>query len=188
MQRGLFGKEAPKVLGRDGRDIDGVAVEALRQQSSYDSQRHGPGVRRKPTHVVHVIDVAAQFLIHGRCADWRLPNSALIWQYEEQVPERRAVIGPIMSRVSSACATRQVIVKKYGDRDFVDPGQRQPPSAYPAREVLILSEVAGNGVRGIPALGQAMLERGGLRPDGAGDEPINFGDVRALGGIHGDLR
>ena len=91
--------------------------------------------------MVHVIVVAALLLIHGRCADWRLPNSALTSQYEEQVPERRTVIGAVMSRVSSACATRQVIVNKYGDRNFVDPGQPHPPGAYPAREVLDLSEV-----------------------------------------------
>jgi hypothetical protein len=66
--------------------------------------------------------------------------------------------------------TWQVIVKKYGDRDFVDPGQRRAPGAYPARKVRDLSEVAGNAVGSVPAFRQAMHERSGARPDRAGNE------------------
>ena len=67
--------------------------------------------------------------------------------------------------------------KKYGDRNFVDPGQRQTPGADPAREVRHLSDVAGYGMRGVPALGQVTLERDGVRPDGTGGEPINLDDA-----------
>ncbi|HEY8709207.1 MAG TPA: hypothetical protein VIM34_14560 [Burkholderiaceae bacterium] len=112
--------------------------------------------------MVHLIVVAAQFLIHRRRADWRLRNGTLSAKYDEQVPERRAVIRPVVPRVPSTCATRQVVVKKYGDRDFVDPAQRQPPGADPAREVRHLGDVAGNGVRRVPALGQVTLERNGM--------------------------
>jgi len=138
--------------------------------------------------VIHVIVVATQFLIHGRRADWWLCNGTLRAKHGEQVPKRRAVIGPVVPRVSSASATRQVVVKEDGDRDFVDPGQRQPPGADPARKVRHLSDVAGNGVRGVPALGQVMLERDGVRPDGTGGEPIDLDDARVLSGIHGDLQ
>ena len=188
MQHGLLGKEAPDVLGRDGLEIDGVAIEALRQQSSDDPQHHGSRRRSKSAHVIHVIVVAAQFLIHRPRADWRLRNGTLSAQHDEQMPKRRAVIGPVVPRVSSTRAARQVVVKKYGDRDFVDSGQRQPPGAGPAREVRHLSDVAGNGVRSVPALGQATLERSGMWPDGAGGEPIDLDDARVLSGIHGDLR
>ncbi|MBC7733847.1 MAG: hypothetical protein H7306_18465 [Bacteriovorax sp.] len=140
MQRGLLGKEAPDVLGRDGLDIDGVATEALRQQPPNDPQHHGSALRREPTYAVHVIVVATQFLIHRRRADWRLGNSTLPAKHDEQVPKRRAVIGPVVPRVPSTCATRQVVVKEDGDRDFVDPGQRQPPGADPAREMGHLGE------------------------------------------------
>jgi len=121
-------------------------------------------------------------------ADWRLRNGTLRAKHNEQVPERRAVIGPVVLRVSSARAARQVVVKEDGDRDFVDPGQRQPPGADPAREVRHLSEVAGNGVCGVPALGQVTLERGNVRPDGTGEEPIDLDDAQVLSGIHGDLQ
>jgi len=33
-----------------------------------------------------------------------------------------------------------------------------------------------------------MLVRDGVRPDEAGGEPVNFGKVRVLSGIHGDLQ
>ena len=124
MQRSLLGEEAPYVLGRDGLDIDGVAIEALRQQPPNDPQHHGPALRREPTNMVHVIVVATQFLIYGHGADWRLRKGALRAKHNEQVPKRRAVIGPVVPRASSACAARQMVVKEDGDRDFVDPGQR----------------------------------------------------------------
>ena len=188
MQRGLFGKEAPDVLRRDGLDIDGVAIEALRQQPPDDPQHHSPALRREPAHMVHVIVVATQFLIHRPGADRRLRDSALRAKHDEQVPKRCAVIGPVVPGVSSTRATRQVIVKEDGDRDFVDPGQRQPPGADPVREVRHLSDVARNGVRGVPALGQVTLERGGVGPDRTGGEPVNLNDARVLSGIHGDLQ
>jgi hypothetical protein len=134
-----------------------------------------------------VIVVAAQFLIHRPRADWRLRNGTLSAKYDEQVPKRRAVIGPVVPHVPSASAARQVVVKEYGDRDFVDPGQWQPPGADPAREVRHLSDVAGNGVRGVSALGQVTLECDGVRPDRTGGEPVNLDDARVLCGIHGDL-
>jgi hypothetical protein len=124
-----------------------------------------------------VIVVATQFLIHRPGADWRLRNGTLRAKHDEQVPKRCAVIGPVVPHVPSTRAARQVIVKEDGDRDFVDPGQRQPPGADPAREVRHLSDVAGNGVRGVPALGQVTLERGGVRPDGTGGEPIDLDDA-----------
>ena len=62
------------------------------------------------------------------------------------------------------------------------------PPTDPAREVRYLSDVAGNGVRGVPALGQVTLERDDVGPDGAGGEPIELNDARVLSGIHGDLR
>ena len=74
--------------------------------------------------MIHVLVVAAQFLIHRPRADRRLRNGALSAEHDEQVPKRRAVIGSVVPHVPSACAARQVVVKKYGDRDFVDPGQR----------------------------------------------------------------
>ena len=107
-------------------------------------------------------------------------------KHDEQVPKRRAVIGPVVPRVPSASAARKVVVKEDGDRDFVDPAQWQPPGAYPAREVRHLSEVTGNGVRSVPALGQVTLESDGVRPDGTGGEPIDLDDARVLSGIHGD--
>jgi len=188
VQRGLLGKEAPDVLGRDGCDIDGVAVEALRQQPPNDPQHHGSALRREPAHVVHVLVVATQFLIHRRHADWRLRNGALRAKHDEQVAKRRAVIGPVVPCVPSASATRQVVVKEDADRDFVDPGQRQTPGADPAREMRHLSDVAGNGVRSVHALGQVILERDGVRSDGTGGEPIDLNDARVLSGIHGDLQ
>ena len=36
--------------------------------------------------------------------------------------------------------------------------------------------------------GQVMPERDGMGPEGTGGEPIHLDDVRALSGIHGDLR
>jgi len=65
VQRGLFGKEAPNLLGRESGDINGVAIEALRLQPSYEPQHHGPRLRRESAHVVHVFVVAAQFLSAG---------------------------------------------------------------------------------------------------------------------------
>jgi hypothetical protein len=41
------------------------------------------------------------------------------------MPKRRAVIGPVVPRMSSTRATRKVIVKKYGDRNFVNSDQWQ---------------------------------------------------------------
>ncbi|HOY34841.1 MAG TPA: hypothetical protein PLG32_06850 [Piscinibacter sp.] len=127
--------------------------------------------------MIHVIVVAAQFLIHRPRADWRLRNGTLRAKYDEQVPKRCAVIGAVVTHLPSTRAARQVVVKEDGDRDFVDPGQRQSPRADPAREVRHFSDVAGNGVRGVPALGQVTLERGGVRPDGTSGEPIDLDDA-----------
>ncbi len=89
--------------------------------------------------MVHVIVVAAKCLIHRRRADGRLRNGALSAKHDEQVPMRGAVTGPVVPHVPSACAARQVVVKKYGDRGFVDPGQWQSPGACSARELCQLA-------------------------------------------------
>lgn len=94
-----------------------------------------------------------------------------------KLPERSAVIGPVVPRVPGTSTARQVLVKEYGDRDFVDPGQQLLLSACPTRKMPHLSEVTGNGGRGVPALGQVTLERDGVRPDGTGGEPIDLDDA-----------
>jgi hypothetical protein len=73
--------------------------------------------------VVHVIVVAAQFLIYRPSADRRLRNNILRTKHDEQVPKRRSVFGTVVPLLPSACATREVVVKEYCNRDFVDPGQ-----------------------------------------------------------------
>ena len=176
------------MLGLDRGDVDGGIVEALAEQAPDDAQRRGTGARRQSTHMVHVLVVAAQLFIHGYGAHRRVGDGALRAQDKQQMPKRCAVVGAVMANGSGACATRQVIVKKYGDRDFVDPGQRYTPGACPACEVRDLGQVAGDGVCGVPALGQVTLERGGVGADGAGREPVNFGQARSLSGIHGGLQ
>ncbi len=138
--------------------------------------------------MIHVIVVAAQFLIHRPRADGRLRNGAFSAKHDKQVPKRRAVIGSVVAHVPSESAARQMVVKENSDRDFGDPGQGPPPGANPTREVRYLSHVAANRVRGVPAFGQVTLERDGVRPDGTGGQPINFDDTKALSGIHGDLQ
>ena len=176
------------MLGFDRGDVDDGIVEALAEQASDDSQRRGTGARRQTTHMVHVLVVAAQLFIHGRGAHRRVRDGALSPQDKQQMPKCRAVVAAVMAYGSGARATRQVIVKKYRDRDFVDPGQRHTPGACPAREMRDLGKVAGDSVCGVPALGQVTLERGGVGADGAAREPINFGQVRSLSGIHGGLQ
>jgi hypothetical protein len=114
-----------------------------------------------------VFVVAAHLLIYGHGAQRRLRNGTLRPQDKQQMPKRRAVVAAVMAYGSGARATRQVIVKKYGDRDFVDHGQRHTPGACPACEMRDLGQVAGDGVCGVPALGQVTLERSGMWPDGA---------------------
>jgi hypothetical protein len=117
-----------------------------------------------------------------------LRNGTLRAKRDEQVPKRRAAIGQVAPHPSSTCTARQVVVKEDGDRDFVDPVQRQPPGTYPAREMRYLTDVAGNSVRGVPAFGQVTPERDGVRSDGIGIEPIDLDDTGVLSSIHGDLQ
>ena len=138
--------------------------------------------------MLHVLAVTAQFLVH-LCHGHRRPrNRALSPKHNEQVPQRRSVVAPVVARWPSAFAVRKVIVEELCDRALVEPVQPQAPGAHPPSEMSDTTQIAGKSVRGVPALGQVLLKRINVRPDQSVGKPINIGAAGAMNDTHGDLQ
>jgi len=108
----LFGEEVADVLGPDHCDVDGVIAEAPDQQPAHDAQCQSPGRRGKAAHTLHVLTVAAQFVIYRCLAHDRWGDHTLSAQNDQQMPQSSAQTGPMALNCAGAAAARNVTVQE----------------------------------------------------------------------------
>jgi hypothetical protein len=65
-----------------------TVAEAGGQQPAHDTQSDVPGLERQAAHMIHVLVVAAQFLIYWRRAYRQRNYRSLIAQHSEQMAQR----------------------------------------------------------------------------------------------------